>query len=183
MLKGSVPEFTSVSVDATGNGSYEGRRLADPPSPRPLKLSAATTRRLFELAGALNNFHSVELESHKKVANLGLKTLTYEGEGRKHRVEFNYTQRREANELSELFEKIAAVQQYILTLERAVKYDHLSLPKELLRIRIDLEKKALTDTEPMVPVLEEIARNPKFLHLAQARAQDILRRLRNSDNQ
>ncbi len=29
----------------------------------------------------------------------------------------------------------------------------------------------------MVPMLEEIARNPRFMHLAQVRAQDILARV------
>jgi hypothetical protein len=32
----------------------------------------------------------------------------------------------------------------------------------------------------MVPVLEKIARNPRFLHLAQTRAQNILERLQNN---
>jgi hypothetical protein len=76
-----------------------------------------------------------------------------------------------------LFEKLASVVQHVEALEYAIKYDHLSLPRELLRIQEDLNHKALADPELMVPALERIARNPRFLHLAQARAQDILQRV------
>ena len=181
VLRGSVPEYLSVSVDSNGHGTYEGRKLDDPPSPRHLKLLHSTTDRLFELAAELNHFRSVELESHKKVANLGQKSLAYESEAEKNRVEFNYTLRREAQELVDYFEKIASVEQHISMLEYAIKYDHLSLPKELLQIQIDLDNKALADAELMVPALEEIARNPRFLHLAQVRAQNILQRLQSNN--
>lgn len=181
VLKGSTPEYLAVEVDSNGSGTYDGRTLDEPPSPRPVKLSSVTTQRLFELAGVLNNFRSVDLESHKRVANLGTKTLTYEGNGQKNRAKFNYTLRREAQELAELFEKIASVEQHIQVLEYAIKYDHLRLPKELLQIQIDLENKALADPELMVPALQQIARNPRFLHLAQVRAQNILQRLQNNN--
>jgi hypothetical protein len=181
VLKGSVPEYLSISLDSRGEGSYEGRKLDEPPAPHPLKLSAATTQRLFSLTEAMDNFQGVELESHKKVANLGLKTLVYERDGQRNQVEFNYTQRRNAQLLAELFEKIASVEQHILILEHAMKYDHLSLPKELLQIQIDLEKRALADPELLVPSLEKIANNPRFLHLAQVRAQTILQRLQNTN--
>lgn len=177
VLKGSVPEYMAITVDSNGRGTYDGRKLAEPPNARPLKLSSATTNRLFELAASLNYFQSIDLESHKKVANLGLKTLIYEKDGWKNQAEFNYTLRRNAQELVDLFEKIASVEQHIMSLEYAIKYDHLSLPRELLQIQIDLDNKALAETELMVPALEEIVRNPRFLHLAQVRAQNILHRL------
>ena len=180
-LKGSAPEFLSITLDTKGNALYEGRKLDEQPSPRPLKLSPATTHRLFQLAEALDNFQSLELESHKKVANLGLKAFTYERDGRTRKVEFNYTMRREAQEMVDLFEKISSVQQHIMVLEHAIKYDHLGLPKELLLIQMDLEKRALADPQLMVPALETIIRNPRFLHLAQARAQDILQRIQNNN--
>ena len=180
LLKGSVPEYTVVSVDSNGAGTYEGRKADDPSSARPLKLSQGTTRRLFELAAALNNFKSIDLESHKKVANLGLKTFTYQQGEQNNRAEFNYSLLREAQELTDLFERISSVEQHVAALEYATKYDHLSLPRELLQIEIDLNNKALADAELMVPTLEQIARNPKLLRLAQARAQNILERLQAS---
>lgn len=179
-LKGSSPEYMKIIVNSKGVGSYEGRKLDDPSNPRALRLSPATTRRLFELAALLNNCQT-ELESHKKVANLGLKTLMCETGNQTDSVQFNYTQRREAQELTELFERIASVEQHIISLEYDIKYDHLSLPRELLQIEIDLDHNALTDAERLVPALEQIVKNPKFLRLAQLRAQNILERIQNNE--
>jgi hypothetical protein len=179
-LKGSSPEYMKIIVNSNGVGSYEGRKLDDPSNPRALRLSPATTRRLFELAALLNNCKT-ELESHKKVANLGLKTLLCETGSQTDSVQINYTQRREAQELTELFERIASVEQHIISLEYDIKYDHLSLPRELLQIEIDLDHNALTDAERMVPALEQIVKNPKFLRLAQLRAQNILERIQNNE--
>src|SRR5271157_2063869 len=196
VFKGSTPEYLSIRVDKNGAGEYEGRKLSDPTQPRPLKLSPDITRQLFELADRLSDFHTVDLESHRKVADLGQKTFIYEvshrkvadlGQktfiyevgGQKHSAEFNYTINRDARDLSDLFEKIAMVEQHIAGLEFAIKYDHLGLPQELREIQIELDNQALADPELLVPTLEEIARNPRFLHLAQARAQNILQRIQN----
>lgn len=180
VLKGSTPESLAITVDANGKATYEGRRLNEPCSPKPFQLTPATWQRIFQLAEALRNFESIDLESHKKVANLGLKTFIYEGNGESYQAQFNYTQRREAQELVDLFERISNVQQHVVLLEHAVKYDPLSLPQELLQIQIDLNKGALADPELLVPALETIAHNPRFLHLAQVRAQNILQRLQGS---
>ena len=67
--------------------------------------------------------------------------------------------------------------QHRVALENAMKYDPLGLPRELLETKQDLAKKALADPELLVPVLEQIAQNSRYLNLAKNRAQDILRHL------
>jgi hypothetical protein len=180
VLKGSVPEYQSITVDANGVGAYVGRKLDESPRPRALKLSASTTRLLFQLAHALNDFRSVQLESHKKVANMGQKTLIYERNGQENKVEFNYTLDRRAQELVDLFEGVCTVEQHIGVLEFSARYDHLSLPGELSQVEIDLANKALVDPELMAPILQKIADNSQFLHIAQKRAKDILDRMQDS---
>ncbi len=180
VMKGSVPEYQAIMVDVNGIGTYDGRKLSETSDPRPLRLSAATTRALFELAHSLGDFRSIELESHKRVANLGLKTFIYEHNGRENKVEFNYTLNQHAQELMNLFEGISSVEQHIGTLEFSARYDHLGLPGELRQIEIDLNNQALVDPQLMVPILQKIADNSQFLHIAQMRAVDILRRIQNS---
>lgn len=180
VMKGSVPEYQEIIVDANGVGSYDGRKLSESPRPRSLKLSAATTQMLFGLAHSLGDFRSIQLESHKKVANLGLKTFIYEHDGRQNKVQFNYTLNRKAQELMNLFEGVATVEQHIGALEFSAKYDRLGLPRELTQIEIDLNNDALVDPELMVPILQKIADNSEFLHIAQMRAVDILHRIQNS---
>jgi hypothetical protein len=177
VLKGSVPEYMEIVVDSQGAGTYDGRKLSDSPSPRNLKLSRATTDRLFALAADLGDFKSLTLDSRRKVANMGLKTFAYEFDGQRSSVDFNYTENRTAKQLEDLFEGIAAVEEHLRALEYSVRYDPLGLPRELTYIQIDLENKNLTDPILLAPVLKQIAGDPRFLHIAQVRAQDILDRI------
>jgi hypothetical protein len=179
VMKGSVPEYQAITVNVNGAGTYDGRKLDESPRPRSLKLSAATTQALFGLAHSLGDFRSLELESHKKVANLGLKTFVYEHDGHENKIQFNYTMNRKAQELTGLFEGIAVVEQHIGSLEFSAKYDRLGLPRELTQIEIDLNNKVLVDPQLMVPILQKIADNSEFLHIAQIRAVNILHRIHN----
>lgn len=182
VLKGSMPEYTQVTVDTDGVGSYQGRKLSDVPAPRPLKLSAATTVALFNLAHALGDFSSVDLESHKNVADLGEKTFIYEHDGQHNKAQFNFTQNRQAQELERLFEGIAGVEQHLGALEYSARYDRLGLPQELTQIEIDLNNNTLVDPQLLAPMLEKIAANSQFLHIAQIRAEDILRRIQKTED-
>jgi hypothetical protein len=182
VMKGSVPEYTSLTVDADGNGTYDGRALSESPRPRSLKLSPATTSTLFQMATALDDFHSIRLESKKNVANLGLKTFIYRHNGQENKVRFNYTRNKKAEELLSVFEGIADVEQHIGTLEYSSRYDVLGLPSALTRVEIDLNNKALVDPQLMVPILKKIAGDSQYLHIAQVRAADILRRIQYSED-
>lgn len=176
-LKGSDPEYEKIVVKADGSGMYDGRKLADPPNPRPFQLSSVTTAQLFRLAAGLHNFQGIRLESNRHVANLGLKTFEYQHGTEVYQCRFNYSTNRVAQELTNLFENIGAVERHIAALDYAMKYDHLGLPRELTLIQIDLNNKALIDPQLMVSTLEEIVHNPRFLHLAQVRAEDILQEI------
>jgi hypothetical protein len=179
-LKGSTPEYLLVTVDSKGLGTFEGHKLDEAQSPRPFQLSVGTTERIFALAGRLHNFQSVDLDSHKKVANLGQKTLTYQRGEDVHRAVFNYTENRMAQELVDIFDAVGTVEEHISTLEFGMKYDPLGLPQELLQIQIELNNKSLADPEMLLPTLEKIARGSRFLHLAQVRAQQIIERIQPS---
>jgi len=178
-FKGSAPEYIAISVDAKGYGSYEGRSLAEAQaqSPQIFQLSSGTTERIFALAGQLRDFQGIELESHKKVANLGEKTFTYQQGEALNRVVFNYTENRSARDLMDVFEAVGAVEQHVAALEFEMKYDPLGLSQELLQIQIELRDKSLTDPQMLVSTLEKIAHGSRFLHLAQSRAQEIIDQL------
>jgi hypothetical protein len=179
-FKGSTPEYLLITVDSKGSGTYEGHKLDEAQSPRPLQLSAGTTERIFALAGQLHNFQSLDLESHRKVANLGEKTLTYQQGEDVNRVVFNYTENRIARELVDLLEAVGTVEEHIAALEFEMKYDPLGLSQELLQIQIELNSKSLADPEMLIPTLEKIAHGSRFLHLAQVRAQQIIERIQPS---
>jgi hypothetical protein len=179
-FKGSSPEYLLITVDSNGTGTFEGHKLDETQSPRPFQLSPGTTERIFALAGQLHNFQSIDLDSHKKVANLGLKTLTYQRGEDVNRVVFNYTENRVARELVDIFEAVGTVEEHIAELEFEMKYDPLGLPQELLQIQIELNSKSLADPELLLSTLEKIAHGARFLHLAQERAQQLIDRIQPS---
>jgi len=167
----------ALSIDANGEGTYDSHKLDDSPSPHPLQISAGTTARIFSLAESLHYFRSVDLESHHRVANMGLKTLTYEAGSDINRVQYNYTENRAAQQLTDTLEKIGNVEEQIRQLEYDMKYDHLSLPQALRQIQIGLNEHNYVEAALMIPTLEKISTNPRFMHLAQSRAQEIMQRI------
>jgi hypothetical protein len=179
-FKGSNPEYLLITVDSKGLGTFEGHRLDEAQSPRPFQLSAGTRERIFALAEQLDNFQSVDLDSHKKVANMGEKTFTFQQGEDVNRVAFNYTENRKARDLVDLFEALGTVEEHISALEFGMKYDPLGLPQELLEIQIELKSRSLPDPEILLPTLEKIAHDSRFLHLAQARAQQIIEHIQPS---
>jgi hypothetical protein len=180
LFKGSTPEYLQLTVDSKGSGTFEGHKLGEAQSPRPFQLSAATTQRIFALAHLLDDFRALDLESHKKVANLGQKTFTYQQGEDVNRVVFNYTENRTARELVDIFEALGTVEEHIVALEFEMKYDPLGLTQELSQIQSELNNKSLADPEILLPTLEKIARSSRFLHLAQVRAQQIIERIQPS---
>jgi hypothetical protein len=176
-LKGSSPEYMALTIDASGKGTYDSHKLEDPPAPRALQISAGTTARIFSLAESLNYFRFLDLDTHHKVANMGLKTLTYEAGKEINRVQYNYTENRAAQQLTEMLEKISSVEERIAQLEYAMKYDHLSLPETLREIQEGMNDHNFVEAALLIPTLEKISSNPHFLHLAQSRAQEIKQRI------
>ncbi|MGH9398558.1 MAG: hypothetical protein ACRD18_17120 [Terriglobia bacterium] len=181
ILKGSTPEYERIVVNFDGSGVYEGRRLKEPPNPRPFHLSTDITQKLFGLADEMHDFQDVSLESHKRVADLGLKTFKYVNGSHMYVTQFNYSTNRRAGELSDLFEGLGAVERHITALDYSMKYDHLGLPRELTLIQVDLNNKSLLDPQLMTGTLQSILHNPSYLHLAQVRAKDILQQIQKTN--
>lgn len=166
-----------MSIDANGEGTYDSHKLEDSPAPHPMQISAGTTELIFSLAKSLNNFRSLDLDRHHKVANMGLKTLTYEAGKENNKVQYNFTENHNVEQLTDMFEKISNVEEQITNLEYAMKYDHLSLPQALLEVQESLDDHHYVEVKLMIPTLERISANPRLMHLAQIRAQEIVQRI------
>ena len=115
-----------------------------PQLPALCRSRRAPPREIFSLAESLHYFRSLDLDSHHKVANMGLKTLTYEAGKEINKVQYNYTENRTAQQLTDILEKIGNVEEQITELEYAMKYDHLSLPQILRQIQEGLDEHTLS---------------------------------------
>jgi hypothetical protein len=164
---GSNPAWLEVVVDKSGAGQYK----EDPKDDDPIKfqLSGADATQIFALADKLDHF-SRPLESGLKVANMGMKTFRYEGDGRTGETKFNYSEDVDARALTDWFERIAETERSYLELERSVRFDKLGAQQAILRIEIIRDQKRLVAPEQFLPLLDRVVKNESFLHIARDRA-------------
>lgn len=172
---GSTPAWVEITIEKTGAAQYK----EDPKEEDPLKfqLTDAESTEIFSLADKLDHF-SRRLESGLKVANMGMKTFRYEGDGRSGEVKFNYSEDPDARALTDWFERIAETERSLIELERAVRFDKLGAQQAILRIEIIRDQKRLVAAEQFLPLLDRVVKNESFLHIARDRAAGLAEAIR-----
>ncbi len=174
---GSAPAYYSILIREDG-----AARLWWDPEEEPLEFHVATSTasRIFQLAGELHYFREIDLESHRKVARLGKKTLQYEQGDQRNQASFNHTEAAPAMELTSLFERLAQTHHHRDRLEYLLRFDRLGVVKELLQVESALNKERLLEPELLLPTLEKIRADRKLVQVAQGRAGQIIAKIQNS---
>jgi len=169
---GSVPPYYSVTVQESGEAIYK----TEPEDEQPIefRLAERVASEIFALADKLAGASDQAVESRRRVANMGKKTIAYQGGARHFTASFNHTEVPEALALLDIFERISATQQHGIRLEYLVQFDRLGIVKELLQLESDLDHGRLLGTEQLVPMLERIRNDRAIVQLAKARAAQIL---------
>jgi len=180
VFKTSYPEFVEIKINQAGAGSYDIRQLDEDANPQPFEVSAPLAQRIFALAAKLNNFQNVDLEVHRRLANLGAKTLLYEKGAEKHETDFNYTLDETATQLVNIFEGLARQTTDLSDLVRTMRYDHLGVNDVLLQIERDYNNKLLPEPERLLPALDQLAADDKLIDLARSRARALATRIRSA---
>lgn len=174
-FKGSQPEFFSISIAATGAAEYEAREQdSDPPRQLAFTATPATCARIFALAAELHDFDVPLDDKGAKEGYTGTKTLAFDGDGRHTEQQFNYTRLRPAQDLTDLFEKIANTAGDALDLRNAIQFDRLGVVDVLNRIEQDWESKFLAEPQLLAPTLQQIVNDPAMMALAQRHARTLL---------
>jgi hypothetical protein len=174
-FKGSVPEFVAITVDQHGQVSYQEAKEDD--HPIQLQLDSADTREMFELAEKLGRFQH-PIESGLKIANLGAKTFRFEDGAEKHEVQFNFSEDANAQALLDRFERITETEQHFINLDRTAHFDKLGVNDVLLQLQLTWDRKRLVAPEQFLPLLDRIAKNESYLHLARERAAGLAEAIR-----
>jgi hypothetical protein len=173
---GSVPAYVSVEVQKDGSTVYQ--EAVNDEFPVEFKLPQETTSEIFALAGKLDHFKR-PLESNLKVANMGLKTLRYVNGTEKNEVKFNYSLEEPARVLVDWFDRITETQQLHFSLERTVKFDRLGVNNSLLQFQAALERQRIVAPDRFLPLLDRVAKNESYLHMARERAASLADSIRN----
>jgi hypothetical protein len=172
---GSTPAYVAITLDKTGAGEY--REALDDDNPLKFRVKESEVAEMFALTEKLDRFKR-PLESGLRVANMGMKTFRYENGPEKNEVKFNYSEDAGARTLHDWFERIAESEQHLINLERAAKYDRLGINKALLQFESSMDRKRLVALDQFLPMLDRIAKNESYLHMARVRAAglaDIIR--------
>ena len=174
---GSVPAYIEIALDKSGNATY--KEAADDDRPLRFQVADSDVNEIFGLADKLGRFNH-PLESPVKVAFMGMKTFRFENGAEKGEVKFNYSEDLDAQALLDWFERISETEQHLINLERAVKYDKLGVNQALLLLQISFERKRLVAAQQLLPMLDRVAKNDVYMHMARERAAGLAEAIRTS---
>ena len=166
----------SVELQKTGEAVY--KEAPDDENPVDFKMSAEDTNEIFALVDKLDRFKR-PLESNLKVANMGMKTFRFEDGSAKNEVKFNFSLDEDARLLQDWFERITETQRLHFDLERTAKFDRLGVNKTLLQIESAFDRKRLVGVDRFLPLLDRVAKNDSYLHMARERAASLADAFRN----
>ena len=179
VFKGSSPEFIEITVrEDSDTAAYEIRQLEEDPGSLPFQVSAAWRTKMFDLAAQLKHFQGQDLDVHRKIANLGEKTFRWEFGTEVHEAKFNYTLNSAAAQLLQIFEGLARQQEHVDLITRRMKYDRLGINDALLQFESDFNRSLLPEPQRVLPMLDQIAGDSRFVDIARQRARSLAERIR-----
>jgi hypothetical protein len=167
---GSTPAYVQITIEKDGSAVY----MEDPKDEQPLKfqLTENETAAIFGVAEKLDNFKH-PLESGLKVANMGIKTFRYQNGAEKNEQNFNYSTDENARALADWFERIVESERLLIELERTVRFDRIGVNQAVMDLAVSYERKRLIAPEQFLPMLDRIAKNDTFVHMARERAASL----------
>jgi hypothetical protein len=179
VFKGSTPEFIEISVfENSDTAAYEIRQSDEDPGSLPFQVSATWRAKMFDLAAQLKHFEGQDLDVHRRIANLGEKTFRWESGADVHEVKFNYTLNAAASQLLQIFEGLARQQEHVDLITRRMKYDRLGINDALLQFESDLNRSLVPEPQRILPMLDQIAGDSRFVDIARQRARSLAERIR-----
>lgn len=178
IFKSSYPEYVQVKVNEAGAGTFDIRQLDESANPQQLNVGPELAQKLFRLAGELHDFQGVNLEAHRRIANLGQKTFRYDKGSESYEVTFNYTENDPANQLLNIFEGLSREEGDISDLKRTMRYDPLGVNDVLMQVQSDYKQKLLPEPSQLLPALDAIAKNDQIINIARDKARNLAGQIR-----
>jgi len=178
VFKSSYPEFVEIKISQSGTGTCDIRQLDEEANPYSFEIGSELTQKIFELAAKLRNFQGVDLDVHRRIANLGEKTFRYEKAGEAHEVKFNYTLDDSATQLLNIFEGLTRQETDISDLQRTMRYDHLGVNDVVQQVETDFNAKLIPEPDRLLPLLDHVAADSTYIDIARNRARALAARIR-----
>lgn len=178
----SDPERYSISVNADGHATYDCSVRISPASEErqqyqtEFDLTPASRARIFELAAQAHYFSGKVDSGNSKIAFTGSKKLMYEDAQRSHSASYNYSGVAAVQQLTSMFQRIAATLDYGRRLAFYHHYQKLALDEELKRLEAQVSNNELSELQAVHQVLTQIIDDPSVMNVVRARAQRLVQR-------
>jgi hypothetical protein len=176
----SSPEHYSIAVRSDGQAHYEstGKISADSDArddyQTDFTFSDATRARIFELAAQAHYFSGKVDSGNKKLAFTGAKKLVYKDGQRSSSADYNYSQQPPVQQLTTLFQSVAATMEFGRRMTYFHRYQKLALDDELKRMEDQAKNGELAELQAVSPVLKEIYDDTSVINVVRARAHRIM---------
>jgi hypothetical protein len=180
IFKSSYPEFVEISINEDGSGTFDIRQLDDTANAQPMQIGSPLVHKMFELADSLHDFQGVDLDVHRRIADLGQKTFIYKKGSEVHQVGFNYTLNGSAQQLLAIFDGLQRQELDVSDMERAMRYDHLGIADVIARVQSDVKNKLIPEPDTLLPALDEIGQNTELMDMSRQRARAIAEEIRSN---
>jgi hypothetical protein len=185
-----VPRYTVTVLDS-GGAVYEGEEVSEttaktvsdaptqvPAAPRPfkeeVKLSPATTKRIFSAAKALKGFN-VQCDSHmKNIADTGKKTLSFKGPDSNGECTYNYSENKSVMLLTDTFLGIAETMDEGRRLDHLHRYDRLGLDAAMTTLAEQVTGGRALELGTIAETLRSIAGDTNVMQRVRLKASQLL---------
>ena len=167
-------ELQCIQLDQAAKGEVKFKRREAETVTVPIQLSdPAREKFLTVLTGTNYLDHPETFESGRKIADLGAKRVTLEMAGAKREATFNYSLRKDVNDLQNFFEGLVNQETLVFDVQNAMKFERLSIPKRLERIETEIKSNRVSDPERLIPLLDKIESDQQIMNFARTQAGKI----------
>jgi len=165
--------------DARGRGQVTFQKLHDETAiTEPLILSEAALARISALWQALNFLDSREnYQSERQFPHLGTMRLEMEQELRKRSAEFNWTNNKDAAALVDEYRRAADQTILVFDISIAREIQPLNGPKLMEQVEWMLGHKSLSDSQQLVPLLNDISTDEHLPLIARNHALRLIKQI------
>lgn len=176
----SVPDHYTISVTSDGHAHYAcTAKISDESEDRDeystdFTLSDATRAHIFELASQAHYFSGKLDSGNHKLAFTGTKKLVYSDGQRNNSADYNYSPVPAVQQLTTLFQNMAATLEYGRRIVYEHRYQKLALDDELKRMEDQARQGELGELQAVKPILQKVYDDPSVMNVARARAQRIM---------
>jgi hypothetical protein len=162
----SNAEQTVQSQDAASQDTFRKEFTA----------SDSLRQKLFPLAQQANFFNGQFDFTKHPIAQTGRKTLSYSDSNRQTSTTYNYSEDPSIQQLTDIFQGIEATIEGGRKLEFDRRFQKLSLDEDLKNLEELFDDGHLQEVQVIAPLLQSLAADRTVLHIAQQRAERILKK-------